>query len=101
MGRELTEAVLEDPARAPIDAKLRATLAFLRKMTLSPDQLGPADAQEALGAGVGADALADAIHVCALFNMIDRVADAVSFWVPSPEQFASYAPGMLRRGYKL
>lgn len=74
---------------------------FLRKVTLCPDQLGPADAQRVRDAGVNDAALTDAIHVCALFNMIDRVADAVQFWVPSPEQFARDAPGMLKRGYQL
>lgn len=101
MGRELTEAVLEDPSTAPIDDRLRATLKFLRKMTLCPDELGPADAQRVRDAGVSDAALTDAIQVCALFNMIDRIADAVGFFVPTPEQFARDAPGMLRRGYQL
>jgi len=93
--------VLEDASRAPIDARLRATLAYLEKMTLRPDELGPADAQRARDAGVSDAALTDAVHVCALFNMIDRVADAMAFFVPTPEQFARDAPGMLRRGYRL
>ena len=97
----MAEAVLEDPSSAPIDARLKATLEFLRKMTLSPDQLGPTDAQRVRDAGVSDAALTDAVHVCAWFNMIDRVADAVEFRVPSPEQFARDAPGMLKRGYKL
>lgn len=97
----MTEAVLEDASRAPIDERLRATLAFLRKLTLSPDQVGPADAQQVRAARVSDAALRDAIHVCALFNMIDRIADAVQFRVPSPEQFARDAPGMLQRGYRL
>lgn len=93
--------MLEDAGTAPIDARLRATLAFLEKMTLCPDELGSVDAQRVCDAGVSDAALADAIHVCALFNMIDRVADAVSFRVLTPEQFAHAAPGMLKRGYRL
>jgi len=93
--------VLADAGTAPIDARLRATLAFLERMTLCPDELGPEDAQRARDAGVSDAALADAVHVCALFNMIDRIADAVAFFVPTAEQFAREAPGMLNRGYRL
>ena len=43
----------------------------------------------------------DAVHVCALFNMIVRLADSLEFHVPSPEIMAKRAPGMFKRGYKL
>ncbi len=46
-----------------------------------------------LETGVSAEALADAVHVCALFNMIDRIADSLGFHVPEPEEFARVAPG--------
>lgn len=45
------------------------------------------------------EALADAIHVCALFNTIDRVADALGFEIPDPEYWARVAPGFLAGGY--
>ena len=52
-------------------------------------------------AGVSDDALLDAIAVAALFNMIDRIADALGFEVPPPEAFAARADRMLATGYAL
>jgi hypothetical protein len=50
-------------------------------------------------AGVSAGAILDAIYICATFNLIDRVADALGFEVP--ESFARGAASQLKRGYKL
>ena len=44
---------------------------------MRPDELTPADAEAAYAAGVSRDALRDAATVCALFNMITRLADAL------------------------
>ena len=67
---------------------LRATLGFLEKLTLRPDELDPQDAEAVLAAGVREDALVDAIHVTALFTMIVRLADSFDWRVPSDEQLA-------------
>jgi alkylhydroperoxidase family enzyme len=93
--------VVTDWRTAPLDPKLRATLGFLEAMTLRPDTLGPEDAEAVRSAGVGDDALVDAIHVCALFNMITRLADALGWDVPAPESFAARAGHMLAGGYVL
>jgi len=45
--------------------------------------------EELLQAVLSDDALLDAIAVAALFNIIDRVADALGFDVPPPEAFAA------------
>jgi alkylhydroperoxidase family enzyme len=90
---------LDDPDTAPIDERLRATLRFLRKLTLEPGSVGPADAQRVRAAGVSDEALEDAIHVCALFNVIDRIADALGFDLPEPEYWDRVAPGFLAGGY--
>lgn len=66
--------MLADFESAPIDARLRETLRFLRTMTLHPDEL---DASLALAAGVSREALRDAAYVCAAFNLITRYADAI------------------------
>ena len=46
-------------------------------------------------------ALVDAIHVGALFNMIDRLADSLGWDVPSDEAFSGRAQAMLESGYAL
>jgi alkylhydroperoxidase family enzyme len=93
--------VLADWRTAPVDEPLRATLGFLEAMTLRPDELAPADADAVRAAGVSEQALADAIHVAALFNMIVRVADALGFEPPGPEYLQAGAPRMLAGGYAL
>ena len=86
---------------APISPQLRATLVFLEKMTVAPGELVPADADAVVTAGVSREALVDAIHVCALFNMIVRLADALGWAVPPPEAFAARGRVLLESGYKL
>ena len=46
-------------------------------------------------------ALVDAIHVAALFNMIDRLADSLDWDVPPDEAFSARAQAMLESGYTL
>ncbi len=81
--------------------QLAATLVFLEKLTLRPDELEPADAEAARAAGVSDQALRDAATVCALFSMIVRLADSLGWDVPSPERLAARAPAMLAEGYAL
>jgi alkylhydroperoxidase family enzyme len=95
------EAVERDWRTAPIDERLRAALAFLEKLTLRPAELTHADADAARAAGVRDQALADAIHVGALFNMIVRLADSLGWDVPSFDDFSARADRMLATGYKL
>jgi hypothetical protein len=52
-------------------------------------------------AGVRDEALVDAIHVAALFNMIVRMADSLAFQVPPYESFLGRAESMLAEGYEL
>jgi hypothetical protein len=51
--------------------------------------------------GVRDEALVDAIHVAALFNMIVRMADSLAFEVPPYESFLGRAERMLAEGYAL
>jgi alkylhydroperoxidase family enzyme len=78
---------------------LRATLGFVEKLTLRPDALTAADAAAVLEAGVSEEALVDAIHVAALFNMIVRLADSLGWDVPPFEAFLERADAMLAGGY--
>jgi len=94
-------AIQADWRTAPLEPGLRATLGFLETMTLRPDEVGVADADAVRAAGVSDEALADAIHVCAFFNMIVRLADSLGWDVPPPEQLAARAPAMLAGSYVL
>ena len=95
----MVQAALDDWRTAPIDDRLKATLGFLQKLTLTPADVGPADAELARAAGVSDEALEDAIHVCVLFNIYDRLEHTFGFDVPSPDVFRRQAALLLKLGY--
>ena len=76
-------------------------LGFIEKLTLSPAELSSEDADAVRAAGVTDEAMVDAIHVAALFNMITRMADSLGWDVPEYESFLARADSMLAMGYAL
>lgn len=97
----MVAAVLNDWHTAPIDAKLRATLGFLEKLTLKPAEVGPADVAPLRAAGLSDAAIEDAIHACVLFNVYDRMADSLKFHLPGPDGYAASGRSLMKRGYLL
>jgi alkylhydroperoxidase family enzyme len=93
---------LDDYITAPIDEKVRATLGLLEKMTLEPEKLGPDDVRPVLALGVTRQAVQDAMHVAFLFNVYDRMADAMGWDVPAEGSgfWQTSAKMLLSRGYK-
>lgn len=75
----LREVLVDGPNSDSISPRLRMTLRFLERLTREPEALSAADAEEVRRAGVGEAALVDAIHVAALFNMVNRLANALDF----------------------
>lgn len=70
-------------------------------LTQRPEELSAADADAAYAAGVSREALRDAATICALFNMITRLADAFAWDVPEWERTLERAPSMLAGRYSL
>ncbi|MDQ3301708.1 MAG: alkylhydroperoxidase AhpD family core domain-containing protein, partial [Myxococcota bacterium] len=93
-------AVLADLATAPISEPLRATLAFLRKVTQQHDAVTPADVRALLALGVTRQQVKDALEVCFAFNVITRLADAFHFHVGPQSAFDVSARMLLTRGYR-
>ena len=93
--------MVDDWRRAPLDAKLRATLGFLEKLTLHPHDVRPADIAPLRTAGLSDAAIEDAINVCALFNIYDRLADALGWYLPDKGGYAASAGNLMKRGYLL
>lgn len=77
--------MLVDFEHAPISERLRAVLAFLKQVTLHPEQEQSTQVARARQAGVSEAALVDALYVAALFNAIDRIADALNFSLHGPD----------------
>jgi alkylhydroperoxidase family enzyme len=93
--------VLIDWRTAPVDPKVRAALGFLEKLTLAPADVRPADVELLRVAGVSDEGIEDAIQVCVLFNIYDRLADSLSFHLPGPDGYAASGRSLMKRGYVL
>lgn len=91
--------MLEDWRSAPVEPRLRAALAFVEKLTLDPAAVTPADVAPLRAEGISDAAIEDAIHVCTLFSVYDRLADSLEFDIPDEHGFAVSAKMLLKRGY--
>jgi alkylhydroperoxidase family enzyme len=72
---------------------------LLEKMTLTPLAVGPEDVLPLRAAGVSDRAIEEAIAVCTIFNIINRLADAFEVEIPSDEDFARAGAYLLAGGY--
>lgn len=89
---------MDDWRTAPVSPGLRAALGLLEKLTLTPDDVQPDDMAALHAVGLDTQAITDVIYVCFLFNLIDRVADALDFDIPASfganPHAVHMAPGM-------
>ena len=92
--------MFEDWRTAPIEEPLRAALGFIEALTLAPVEVGPEMIEPLRAQGLTDRDIEDVSVICALFNVIVRLADTLEFDVPTPEAFEKFAPMMLKRGYK-
>lgn len=93
------QAALANWRSAPLDTRTRAMLGFLEKLTLQPETVDASDIRPLRVAGLSEDAIEDAIHVCTLFSVYDRLADSFEFDIPDEKGFAQQATMLLKRGY--
>jgi alkylhydroperoxidase family enzyme len=101
LGEDVWNAVQADWRTAPVSPELRATLGFIEKQTLHPDDLTHDDAEAVYAAGVSKQALRDAALVSAMFNMIVRLADSFGWDVPEWDALMARADKMLAGGYRM
>jgi alkylhydroperoxidase family enzyme len=94
------QAVLADLETAPIAEPLRATLAFLGKVTRQHDEVTANDVRVLSALGVTRGQIEDALNVGFAFNVITRLADTFAFEVGTPASFDAGARMLLGRGYK-
>lgn len=92
---------LDDWQNAPVDAKVKATLALLDKVNRNPSGLTAADFDAVRAAGVRDGAIEDALHIAFAFHIINRLANAFNFHVASPETFSKVGARLLKNGYRL
>jgi len=66
-----------NPQHEDVDVKMRPVLAFARKLTLSPGQIRRADVDEVFAVGWDDRALHDAVAICGLFNLMNRLVNGL------------------------
>ncbi len=67
------EAMMNDLENADIDDRLKPVLSYTGKLTTTPSRMTEADAKAVFEAGWTEKALFDAIQVCGLFNLMNRM----------------------------
>jgi alkylhydroperoxidase family enzyme len=85
---------------AAISAEARAMLPLLAKATREHASFEPGDFAAARALGVSDEAIRDALYVSYLFNIINRMADALVFHVGSQASFDKSTKSLLGRGYR-
>jgi alkylhydroperoxidase family enzyme len=79
---------------------LRAVLALLEKLTLTPDRLSADDVRPVLARGVTPEAIRDAFYVAFLFNTYDRLADTLGWELPDRSYYPKAGKFLLGHGYR-
>jgi uncharacterized peroxidase-related enzyme len=70
-------ALLDDVDAAPVDQRIKPVLRYVRKLTRTPSRMTAADAEAVFAAGWDEHALHDAVSVCALFNLMNRLVEGL------------------------
>ena len=72
----IDEAVFDqlqtDISGANVDKKLKPLLQYIKKLTLTPDQITQTDVQRIFDAGWDEQALLDSVGLCAIVNCVNR-----------------------------
>jgi uncharacterized peroxidase-related enzyme len=89
---------LGDVNVAPVDARLKPILRYVRKLTETPSRMTTADAAAVYDAGWSDEALLHAIAVCAYFNNMNRLVEGAGI-VGTSEEYAKAAQRLVKHGY--
>lgn len=96
IGAETIKHMLSNSLDKHVDTRLRPVLSFVRKLTLSPDKITSADADPIFAAGWNDRALHDAVAICGLFNLMNRLVNGLG--VEAPEAYTKMAAERLPDG---
>jgi uncharacterized peroxidase-related enzyme len=90
--------MLSNPQSEHVDFPMQPVLAFVRKLTLSPGGITSADADQVFAAGWNDRALHDAVAICGLFNLMNRLVNGLG--IEASESYTKLAGQRLaERGY--
>ncbi len=93
------DRLLEDPDTAPIDARLKPLLAYVRKLMLTPGEMRQTDADAVFAAGLNEQALHDAIAVTARAAFMQRLVEGHGFTPMARDVAVKQAKRRVELGY--
>lgn len=101
LGKELVTQVMRDWKTAVnLRREVVAALSLLEKLTQDPEKVSREDFDRLRQAGVSEDGITTIVHICVNFSILNRIADALAFEVPSTTAFSRLGAMLLTMGYK-
>jgi len=88
--------ILSGSGSEHVDQRMRPVLAFVRKLTLSPGAVTAVDVDPIFAAGWDDRALHDAVAICGLFNLMNRLVNGLG--AEAPEDYTKLAAQRLAQG---
>ena len=82
---QLVAALVDDLITAPIEERMRPLLGLVRTLTLTPAKVRDSAIAAVYAAGWDEQALHDAVSICGLFNMMNRLVEGLGI-TATPEQ---------------
>lgn len=89
---------LDNIDSAPVDARLKPILRYVRKLTETPGRMTIADAAAVYDAGWNDEALLHAIAVCAYFNNMNRLVEGAGI-IGNSKEYSVAAERLVAHGY--
>ncbi len=97
--RGLLEQLRDDLERADISDQLKAILMYVRKLTLTPNDMTPQDAEAVFAAGCDEKGLADAIAIAGRAAFMHRMIAGFGFNPLDKDVAAAHAKKRVENGY--
>ena len=99
MDPSLTVDSLKDWRNAAFRPQIAATLGLLEKLVLDAKSVQPDDVSRVRAVGVSDEAIVDAIHVCFLFSLVNRLANAFGYDYGTEDEALKAATVLKRVNY--
>lgn len=96
----LIDKLLADLETAPVEAKFKPLLAFVKKLTLTSSKMTKADADAVFKAGWDERALNDAILVTARMSFMNKLVEGYGFIPMDPARAKADAKLRVAKGYQ-
>ena len=101
LGEQNVLGAIEDPDSVQLRPATTLAMTLVRKLTLEVETVRATDMTPLRDVGVDDSSIEDVIAICALFNCVNRVADALEFAEPTWEEHVKAAPRLWRDAYRI